>query len=215
VSSNPASRSVRDNAILTTNEVTACRGFSPGDTPNIRRIDVNCGYMISPLPSSDANHVNSAEERFNQSIYVCASAPRAIVKEVSFRYNGTGVSPSLSNLTVTEVADKNYSNTDEKPVWGVENPGKRWNISSIQPLWGIVDGSRFRTSDSLWTTQSESLYLPAFYEDLFALTYGDSMVSHYVLSYCNWPSDQNTRRPLEHLERPCHTYTDCLNLREH
>jgi len=152
--------------------------------------------MISPRPSPDATHMNSAEEHFNQSIYFCASVPRAIVKEVSFRYNGTGVPPSLSNLTITEVADKNYSNMSEKPVWGVENPGEQWNISSIHPLWGIVDGSRFRTSDSLWTIQSESLYLPAFSEEGFATLYGDSIVSHYVLSFCNWLSDQNARRPL-------------------
>jgi hypothetical protein len=174
-----------NNAILTIIEVTACQGLSADDTPNIHRIDVSCGYMVSPLPSSDASHVSGAEERINQSIYICASAPRAIVKEVSFRYNGTGVPTSLSNLTVTEVADKRYLNATEKPVWGVENPGKQWNISSIHLLWGIVDGSRFQTSDSLWTIQSESLYLPASYEDELGFESGDSMASIYVLSSCS------------------------------
>jgi hypothetical protein len=97
--------------------VTACQDFSPGDRPNIHRIDVNYSYLMTPLQLADANQgVDSLDERMSQSIYVYASAPRAIVKEVSFRYNGTNVPTSLSDLTVTKVVDKHYLNMSKKPI---------------------------------------------------------------------------------------------------
>jgi hypothetical protein len=52
-------------------------------------------------------------------MYSCISATKALVKTVSFRFNG---SDSLSGLTVTGLIDKVYPNDASKPLWELSTP---------------------------------------------------------------------------------------------
>lgn len=90
-----------------------------------------------------------------KSIFVCATAVRAGIKTVDFRYNGTGV--QLSNLKVERVSDKAYPDEKSKPLWAVETsfPFRM----SFDPLWGIVS-DRHETADGIHTMRSEKLWLP-------------------------------------------------------
>jgi hypothetical protein len=166
--------SIYPEAIPLTSIVTICRGFEPQDAPDINRIAVSCGFMFTP-PQIVKGNVSAydMDQRWNQSVQVCASAPRAIIKEVSFLYNKTGQQSILSDLRVTKTQPKTYSSEKDMPHWGVENPGPGWNVSEIQLMWGIVNES-FKNSQSLWTAQKEHLYLPAFFLD--DVLYADDMV---------------------------------------
>lgn len=50
-------------------------------------------------------------------LYSCASAARASIKNVSFKYNGTA---GLQSLKVVDIKPKTYAKDDEKPLWAVE-----------------------------------------------------------------------------------------------
>jgi hypothetical protein len=160
-------------------KVKFCEGSGPLDKPSIDFIDVTCAFLVTP-PKKKRNDLPTynAIQRWQQSIYVCASAPRASVKEVSFVYKNAGT-PSLTHLSVTNVQAKRYSSQKDQPIWAIENPGPGWNISGVKLLWGIVH-EKFKNSSSLWTFQKRHLYLPAYrYEEVFfypRLTEGDSMV---------------------------------------
>lgn len=144
----------------------------------MNRLLIECGYAISPpVPTDDDTATTNTGGRLKQSIQVCASSLRATIRETSFKYNGSSSNPSLTGLTVTRVKSKNFPDQEAMPVWGVENPGDEWNVSNIQLLWGIVGGLKFNSSRSLWTIQSDGLYLPAFEAIGDSGTgYGDSMV---------------------------------------
>jgi hypothetical protein len=161
--------------------VSACQYFTPDDTPDIDRFLVRCGFLLAPPTRGII-----ADEHHLQPLYVCASAIRATVKEVSFQYQQTAEWPSLSDLSVSQVSPKKYSSNASKPLWAVEKLGSEWNLSSIQPLWGITDNNTSRNLQSIWTVQAESLYLPAFdfegTSEWFRIL-GDSMVSHFVMRY--------------------------------
>ncbi|KAH8645940.1 hypothetical protein BGZ60DRAFT_501165 [Tricladium varicosporioides] len=160
-------------------EYFACRATNAGDSPNIDLLAIECGYVIAPpQPKHDNREAFDIEKYWTSSIQVCASVPRGILKEVTFLYNDTGKGPSLKDLTVSQIKPKIYSNDDERPIWGVENPGQGWNISTIQLLWGILDGAQYKNSSHLWTVQKEHLYLPASsFDGVINLPYGDSMAS--------------------------------------
>lgn len=67
-------------------------------------------------------------------LYYCASASRALVKTVSFSVDNT---TSLAGIKVTSIAEKEYRDASEYPIWAVENTGR--NMSTVKPLWGLVD----------------------------------------------------------------------------
>jgi hypothetical protein len=133
--------------------------------------------VITPPHSlQDSQASVNIQTTWSQSIQVCSSAPRAVIKEVQFQYNGSGVNPSLNSLTVMDVKTKQYSTNSQKPMWAVENPGPGWNISTIRLLWGIVNES-YTQSEDLWIIQNDHLYLPAYVPDpLGGGSWGDSMV---------------------------------------
>jgi hypothetical protein len=177
--------------------VIKCQGYNPSDTPSIDRVFVNCGYLMPPpVPTSGSSSTADVDQVFTRPIYVCASALQASIKQTSFLYNDTGGTPSLSNLEVVNVAPKVYSRKEDIPVWGVENPGPTWNISTIQLLWGIVDGAKYNTSSTLWVVQKDRLYLPSFSFD--SLGYDDAMVSRFHKSKFKAFMETNTSRA--HLE---------------
>lgn len=89
-------------------------------------------------------------------MYSCISATKALVKTVSFRFNG---SDDLSGLTVTSLTDKVYTNDSSKPLWGVEDT--QMALADVKPLWGLV-ASHSHGSVNLSTLQKESLWVPGY-----------------------------------------------------
>jgi hypothetical protein len=94
-------------------------------------------------------------------LYSCASATKATIKTVAFRFNGT--SDDLSGLRVISVVDKVYTNDESMPLWGVENTSMELRHGG--PLWGIVSKDREKELN-LTTARKESLYLPGFTSSL-------------------------------------------------
>jgi len=172
-------------------KVKFCEGSGPLDKPSIDFIDVTCAFLVTPPQRKRTDSpTHNAIPRWQQSIHVCASVPRASVKEVSFVYKDAGA-PSLAHLSITNVQAKRYLNEKSKPIWAIENPGPGWYISNIRLLWGIV-AEKFKNSPSLWTFQKERLYLPAYRyaeEVLFyrRLAEGDSMVRIACMTTAAFP----------------------------
>ena len=88
-------------------------------------------------------------------MYTCMSTAKAVIKTVSFRYNGT--TDDLGSLEVVSLADKTYANDSAKPLWGVENTSML--LKDGGPLWGLVSPSAAKTLN-ISTVRKESLYLP-------------------------------------------------------
>jgi hypothetical protein len=88
-------------------------------------------------------------------MYSCATAAKATIKTVSFRYNGTD--DDLSGLKVVSIVDKTYPNEESKPLWAVENSDMYLKDGS--PLWGIISKDNEKKLN-LSTIKKESLYLP-------------------------------------------------------
>jgi hypothetical protein len=159
--------------------VSACRGITPNSTPDINLVLIRCGFLLTP-----PTRIINARDHIHQSLYVCASTVRATVKEVSFQYKQIAEWPSLSDLSVSRVCPKKYSSSTSKPSWAVEKLGNKWNVSSIQLLWGIIDNIASKSSQSLWTVENESLYLPDFEIDgALNSAWGDSMVSYFLMRH--------------------------------
>ncbi|KAF7502451.1 hypothetical protein GJ744_005797 [Endocarpon pusillum] len=153
--------------------LSACRATLPNSTPDIDLVLVRCGFLLTP----PARKIEASEYSF-QSLYVCASTVRATVKEVSFQYKQISERPSLIDLSVSHVSPKNYSSSTSKPLWAVERLEKKWNVSSIQPLWGIVDGNASESSPNFKMVEKESLYLPDFQiDDKADQGWGDTMAA--------------------------------------
>jgi hypothetical protein len=89
-------------------------------------------------------------------MYSCISATKALVKTVSFRFNG---SDDLSGLTVTSLTDKVYPNDTSKPLRGVEDT--QMALADVNPLWGLV-APHSHGSVNLSTLQKESLWVPGY-----------------------------------------------------
>ncbi|KAK1830670.1 hypothetical protein QBC39DRAFT_353599 [Podospora conica] len=130
---------------------------------NITNPGVECGMVFgagitpgkgtpfdSPLGTADTDGPRQ------KSIFVCATAIRAGIKTVHFRYNGTGV--QLSNLEAERVTDKVYTLDKYKPLWAVEAsfPFRM----TFDPLWGMVS-DRYEAAEGISTMRSEKLWLPA------------------------------------------------------
>jgi hypothetical protein len=89
-------------------------------------------------------------------LYSCISTAKAIIKTVTFRFNGTD---DLSGLTIVNITDKAYPDRAYLPVWGVEK--SELSLANGTALWGLVSGS-VQGNVSLTTLQKESLYLPGY-----------------------------------------------------
>ena len=84
-----------------------------------------------------------------------------MIKTVEFTFNGTS---GLSNLVVSSITDKNYTNMEEEPLWGVENvdPLQNLNISDINLLWGLISDN-FENDTEIATFRGREFYLPVAY----------------------------------------------------
>jgi len=98
-------------------------------------------------------------------IYTCASASKASIKTVSFRYNGTA---GLSSLDIVDIKPKQYAKNEDKPLWAVENLSLR--LQNANPVWGMTTPES-ASGPNISTTQHEYLYLPG-YSAMGALSAG-------------------------------------------
>ncbi|WEW58640.1 hypothetical protein PRK78_004108 [Emydomyces testavorans] len=142
-----------------------CRGYySVGSSDldlranNITYPAVQCGYLIGAPGTASPENVSPSEfsgiETRQKNLYVCASAVRASVKTVDFRYNGTG--GTFSNLEVLRIADKTYPDEGSKPLWASEHSfDKRMKFD---PLWGLID-ERFANMEGFYSLRAEKLWL--------------------------------------------------------
>jgi hypothetical protein len=135
-----------------------CIGAGGQDYANISNIAAGCGLMYGAPRRQDggASLIFSPGSNWTTPIYSCISVTKALIKTVSFRFNGSG---DLSGLTVTSLTDKVYPNVASKPLWGVENT--ELALIDVRPLWGLVS-SQNQGNVSLSTLRKESLYLPGY-----------------------------------------------------
>jgi hypothetical protein len=106
------------------------------------------GRRLNPFDFGNAN------DNYTQPVHTCASASKATIKTVTFLYNGTG---NLEGLQILQIKDKEYPNSSEKPLWGVEDSGLTY--AQITPFWGLLD-SRYEHHPNVSTVRQESLWLP-------------------------------------------------------
>ncbi|RYP19737.1 hypothetical protein DL765_003160 [Monosporascus sp. GIB2] len=150
---------------------------------NITNPGVECGLLIGGGRSTRALDGSNPSPRMNSSdvlrknMYICASAVRASIKTVDFRYNGTN--GHLPSLNVERISDKVYPDELSKPLWAVEysEPERM----TFDPLWGLVNDS-YETADGIHTMRSEKLWLPAIVSDEWMFGSLDGMDSLAAVS---------------------------------
>jgi hypothetical protein len=144
-----------------------CTGAGNGDYANITNIFVNCGSMrgVPRRTSPGSQLVCDSGSTWSQPMYVCASAVKATIKTVSFKYNG--INDQLSSLSVEQVEDKTYPDTQSMPLWGVENTGNAYYTEDMNLIWGLVS-DEYENKPNVSTVRQPSLYLPAWQSDLAA-----------------------------------------------
>ena len=95
-----------------------------------------------------------------QKVYTCATAMRASIKEVQFRWNATQVTGNhLKALTIADVSDKVYPDKESMPLWGVETPV--FELQDVPQLWGLISPER-DNSVNLSTIRAPQLCLPGY-----------------------------------------------------
>lgn len=158
-----------------------CVGALGGDQVNISRLDIGLGFVAGPavmLNQSDPSNTSSTAT-WERPYYVCSGATRLSIKTLRFRYNGTK-EPALNDMEILGIEDKKYSSEGEMPIWGFEtarwNATTTWNLSSIDPLWGIVSSADPSNKD-VTTIQAEGFYLPASYQTTDS--FGWELVNNY------------------------------------
>ncbi|KAH8700398.1 hypothetical protein BGW36DRAFT_292361 [Talaromyces proteolyticus] len=135
-----------------------CNGAGGLDTANISNIATMCGIVYGAPRRRDNGTPLLFDPGSNWTIpvYSCISTAKAIIKTVSFQFNG---SDDLSGLTVTDIRDKVYTDNASKPLWGVEQTNL--NLSDVSPIWGLISSPN-QGNVSLSTLQKEFLYLPGY-----------------------------------------------------
>ncbi|KAK3173942.1 hypothetical protein K4F52_010356 [Lecanicillium sp. MT-2017a] len=133
-----------------------CSGAGGGDIANISTIAVHCGLVYgAPRRQDGSSSITfDAGSKWTIPLYSCATAVKATIKSVDLKVNGT---LGLKSLEVVNVKDKTYRSTEEKPLWGVEDPGLK--LMDVSPLWGII-APAFEGWSNLSTIRQQSLYLP-------------------------------------------------------
>jgi hypothetical protein len=135
-----------------------CQGAGGQDYANITNFAAVCGLMYGAPRRHDgsASLIFDPGSSWTIPMYSCISATKALVKTVSFRFNG---SDDLSGLTVTSLTDKVYPNDTSKPLWGVEDT--QMALADVNPLWGLV-APHSHGSVNISTLQKESLWVPGY-----------------------------------------------------
>ena len=136
-------------------------GYDLDGKANITNIQVKCGLVIGTAHPTrgEKTLIPQAGTIWEHPIYSCASATKAAIKTVRFRYNSTNNNAeSIKGLEVLGIGDKVYSSRDGMPLWGIEDANM--SILQVNPLWGLIDPS-LKNSVNLSTVRAERLYLPA------------------------------------------------------
>ncbi|KAK5198630.1 hypothetical protein LTR92_001101 [Exophiala xenobiotica] len=138
---------------------TLCTGAMTGDLANMTNLDVKCALMLGPSRRLDGTQstVFSPGSWWTRQIYSCASASKASIKSVHFKYNAT-TNEGLGSLNVTRLTQKVYANESTMPLWGVETPNMKLN--GLGPFWGLISPDQ-QDSVNLSTIRAEKLYIPA------------------------------------------------------
>ncbi|OJD16538.1 hypothetical protein AJ78_03315 [Emergomyces pasteurianus Ep9510] len=149
---------------------TLCQGAGGLDYANITNIGVACGMAFGAARRSDGSRslVFEPGTDWTVPLYSCASAARAVIKTVDFRFNGTD---GLRSLVVHDIREKVYANDGDKPLWGVERSEEILN--EVLPLWGLVS-DEYKGREDISVLQKESLWLPGFAGRIFTSPVGYS-----------------------------------------
>ncbi|KAL5360297.1 hypothetical protein BJX96DRAFT_165054 [Aspergillus floccosus] len=145
---------------------TLCGGSTASSAPNINSTLIACSLVYGAASRTDGGSdlLVDPGSKWSMPLYTCATAVKAAVKTVVFRYNGTG----LHALTVQSIHDKQYGGAaPPPPLWGVETIYDQ-TMSTARPTWGILGPSN-ATSDAtllstfnITTVARDQLYLPGY-----------------------------------------------------
>lgn len=162
-----------------------CHGAGGHDKANISNIAVGCGLVqgAARLQNGESSLIFDRGSNWTIPLYTCASATKAHIKTVDFRYDG---GRSLKGLTVVGLKDKIYASDAEKPLWAVENTD--FDLAGVAPLWGLVSDTA-EGREGYAYVHSDHLYLPGYtlsslsgvgYQNLAALDFHrEALVSAY------------------------------------
>ncbi|PCG97336.1 Hypothetical protein PENO1_063700 [Penicillium occitanis (nom. inval.)] len=112
-----------------------CKRTTQYDYANISNIATACGMIYGVPQRQSLGNPLIFDPGSNWSIpmYTCATATKALIKTVTFQFNG---SDDLSGLKVTQISEKVYPDGTSMPLWAVENTNL--SMSDVAPLWGLV-----------------------------------------------------------------------------
>ncbi|PGH00009.1 hypothetical protein AJ80_09246 [Polytolypa hystricis UAMH7299] len=100
---------------------------------NMSFVGVQCGLVFGVsqrINNGTKQNGFSLSGKWSVPMYSCATATKASIKAVSFKYNGTD---GLNSLQVDSIKEKVYASNDELPVWGVERLSN-FTIKQARPL---------------------------------------------------------------------------------
>ncbi|EGE81766.1 hypothetical protein BDDG_04709 [Blastomyces dermatitidis ATCC 18188] len=137
---------------------TLCQGAGGLDYANITNISAVCGMAFGAATRGDGSRslVFEPGTAWTVPLYSCASAARAVIKTVDFRFNGTD---GLKSLAIRSIRERTYAKDADKPLWGVERSEEILN--EVLPLWGLVS-DEYKGRDDISVIQKESLWLPGY-----------------------------------------------------
>jgi hypothetical protein len=148
---------------------SACNAVFGSSRGNISNILGYCGTALGVPQQKGTQSVVRFEPgtSYTQPLYGCASVMRAVIKTVSFQFNGTG----LAGLTITAIQDKKFKSGQE-PLWGIESADFR--MGDAPPLWGLIDPAQKENFKNMTFAQKPDLWLPGY---IGATSFGYSAVS--------------------------------------
>ncbi|OJD27594.1 hypothetical protein ACJ73_01016 [Blastomyces percursus] len=174
-SENPFDISMRNFAFIR----NLCAGSTFDSPANINTTLVGCSLLYGAAKRIDkggSSLIANPGSRWSLPVYSCASAVKALVKEVTFHFNGT----TFEALEVNSTKPKSYTDQESKPLWAVEDL-KQIPISDGKPLWGILDRSKSNVDTSfpsnISTMSRDHLYLPGYMDEYTLLLEGPTGVS--------------------------------------
>lgn len=139
-----------------------CSGAGGQNLTNISNVHVEYWLVFGAARRRDGTETLIFEpgKWYVQPLYSCASATKATIKTVDFRYNATQeTGHTLKALTVLNMAPKSYKDKAFMPLWGVETAD--YDLSGMSQYWGIID-PRQEYAVNLSTVRSPHLYLPGY-----------------------------------------------------
>ena len=141
---------------------TICSGAGRSDLTNLSNVHVECGLIFGAARRRDGTETLIFEpgKWYIQPVYSCASATKATIKTVDFRYNATQeTGHTLKALTVLNASPKPYKDKASMPLWGVETVD--YDLDGLSQFWGIIDPEQINAVN-LSAIRSPHLYLPGY-----------------------------------------------------